>query len=121
MSELYSKLFVQTPRSHPDLLTFVASASKGTVDDGWTVVSGLYEMDVRPNDESTEEAHRAHPGDFLYFPYTVEVVTESIAGETSDYVQFVASLMKQLYADGMQVVAACDWEDELPGGGRLGI
>lgn len=121
MEELYTKLFVGSGRSHGDLLSLVARACGGKVEEGWTVVAGAFEMDVRPNDEGTEEARREHPGDFLYFPFTVEVVTEGDPAEAASYVGFVGSLMSKLHAEGLQVVAACDWESELPGGGRLGV
>ncbi len=72
-------------------------------------------MDVRPNDDSTDDLRRLHPDDFLYFPYTVEVVVERDRDTASEYVSFVGLLMDRLYAEGMQVVAACDWESDLPG------
>lgn len=120
MEELYTKLFVSSERSYGDLLAFVADACGGKVEGG-TVVFGVYEMDVRPNDEGTEGARRSHPGDFLYFPFTVEVVTEGDPDKAVSYVDFVGSLMNKLHVEGMKVVAACDWESDLPGGGRLGV
>jgi hypothetical protein len=57
----------------------------------------------------------------VYFPYTVEVVTDGDPGAPSTYLGFVGGLMRKLHADGMQVVAACDWESDLPGNGRLGV
>ncbi len=120
MEELYTKLFVNSERSHEDLLASVAQACAGKIEAGWTVVSGDYEMDVRPNDEGTEEARRKHPGDFLYYPFIVEVVTEGDPDEAENYVGFVGALMAKLYENGMKVVASCDWEDDLPGCGRLG-
>ena len=121
MGELYTKLFVSFERSHQDFLASVAKACAGKVEERWTVVSGDYEMDVRPNDEGTEEARRTHPGGFLYFPFTIEVVTGRNPGEVASYVGFVGSLMAKLHAEGMEVVASCDWEDGLPGGGHLGV
>lgn len=120
MEELYTRLFVSSDRSHQDLLALVAEACAGKIEQGWTVVSGHYEVDVRPNDEGTEEARRAHPGDFLYFPFTAEVVTGEEANDVVAYIRFVGLLMNKLHAHGMRVVASCDWEDDLPGGGRLG-
>lgn len=121
MEELYTKLFVNSERSQQDLFAFVAEVSSGEGEERWTVVSGDYEMDVRLNDEGTEEARRTHPGDFLYFPFTVEVVAEGNPSDVANYVRFVGSLMTELHAKGMQVVASCDWEGELPGRGRLGV
>lgn len=121
MAELYTKLFVQSQVSHEELLSLVARTCGGNVEAGWTVVAGDYEMDVRPNEDSTEAARHEHPGDFIYFRYTVEVVTESDSDAPAAYLGFVSSLMQKLHSEGMQVVAACDWEGDLPGGGRLGI
>lgn len=121
MAELYTKLFVNSERSHDDLLSLIAHAFDGEVEEGWVIVVGDYEMDVRPNDESTEENRRLHPDDFLYFPFTVEVVANGDPDAASEYVGFVGSVMSKLHAEGMQLVAACDWEIELPGSGRLGV
>jgi hypothetical protein len=121
MSELYTKLFVESEVSHRELLSFVASACGGKVEAPWTVVAGAFEMDVRPNNDSTEVMRRSHPGEFIYFPYTVEVVGEGEPDSPLAYLSFVGSLMQRLHAAGMQVVAACDWESDLPGGGRLGL
>lgn len=119
MSELFTKLFVRSERSHEELISFVADATHGVVKEGWTVISGDYEMDVRPNEDATGRARHERADDFVYYPYTVEVVTEGDPDLPSVYLAFVASLMEALYADGMRVVAACDWECDLPGGGRL--
>lgn len=121
MSELYTRLFVQTEDSHQELLSLVVRASGGTLEALWTVVSESYAMDVRLNDYSTEKNRRDHPEDFIYFPYTIEVITEGNPDAPSDYLHFVGALMEKLHAHGMKVVAACDWESELPGRGRLGV
>ncbi len=121
MAELYTRMFVRAEGSLLDLLSSVADACNGRiVGNGWTIAAGEYEIDVRPNDDSSDDLRRLHPGNFLYFPYTVEVVVDRDRDVTSEYVSFVGFLMDWLHAQGMQVVAACDWESDLPGGGRLG-
>ncbi len=76
-------------------------------------------MDVRPNDDFSLDGNHHGSDKFLYFPYTVEVVSDSDQISHETYIECVATVMKALYRAGMEVVAACTWEDELPGGGRL--
>ena len=117
MEELYTKLFVEIECEHADLIRAVASACSGQVEQ-WTVTSGPCEIDVRPN-ESRGVGHSSGPADgFLDFPFTVEVVDEALENRTR-YLSFVARMMIALHQLGATVVAACEFEDELPGGGTL--
>jgi hypothetical protein len=76
---------------------------------GSFALDGL-EVDVGRNDLPTEEAD---PDDFVNWRAVVEI---SAGAETTDdrMVAFVADLMTSLRAAGHRVVAACDFEDELP-------
>ena len=116
--ECFSKIFVKGDCTHAALLSLVAEALPGEIDD-WTVVGDDCEVDVRPNEDHSPEALRRDPTDFVYFPYTVEVA--STGAGCTDHVHRVAVLMQAMHERGMQVVTASDWESELPGKGRLGI
>ena len=118
MSELYTKLFVRTDHSHAELLAQLAAALQGDVE-GWTIALDDCEIDVRLNDEASASVRAQNADNFLYFPYTVEVVCDSVGGDVERYVSRVGSIMNTLHQAGMAVVAACDWEERLPGGGRL--
>jgi hypothetical protein len=114
--EFYTRLFVDTRMSHDELLSSVASLLGGSVR-RWTAAASSVEADVRPNPDADATKLRSNPKDFIAFPFTIEVVTEQAAFE--EYLANVATLMNGLHTGGASVVAACDWEDELPGGGAL--
>jgi hypothetical protein len=116
--EFYSKIFVKGDCTHAELLSLVAHALPGMIDD-WTVVGNDCEVDVRPNEDYSPEALESAPTDFVYFPYTVEVVSTCV--ECTDHVRTVSALMRAIHDRGMPVVTASDWENTLPGKGRLGI
>ena len=116
--ELYTRIFVDTQRMHSAVLRTVAEVLGGQVD-GWTVRAGDVEVDVRKNSDALAEPSAAGEDAFLHFPLTAEVVTQTLSLEA--YLSRVAAIMERLHQDGAKVVAACDWEEQLPGGGKLGV
>jgi hypothetical protein len=119
MADLYTKLYVRTTVSHAQLLNMVASIARGTVD-AWTVVGRGLEIDVRPNEDAVGTEPSSEPSEaFLHSPFTVEVVSDAGPAGLRRYLSEVGALMTGLHKAGMQVVANCDWEDKLPGKGRL--
>lgn len=114
MTELYSKLFVGIECDHQALLKAITSICGGSLD-GWTVVSPPYELDVRPN----PFVHAKDIDGFLAFEYTVEVVLGGEScGDEREYIVFLTQLMTKLHKLGAKVVAASEFEDELP---QLGV
>ena len=71
----------------------------------------------RPNPDADPARLSANSKDFIAFPFTIEMVTDEVALE--EYLAKVARLMNSLHAGGASVVAACDWENQLPSGGAL--
>lgn len=101
-----------------ELLERVAEVLEGTVD-MQTVVSNELEADVRMSDEFEPKLIERDAGDFIHYPYSVEV--EAIKGTPlQTYLDLVGRLMVQLCGAGAAVVASCDWERDLPGFGKLG-
>jgi len=98
----------------------VSAAVAGRIEVG-TVVGAGCEIDARSNDDYSPEVLQRDPTDFVYFPYTVEIEAASEGMGLKRYLGVVATVMEALAGSGMRVVAACDWEDRLPGGGRLGV
>ncbi len=120
MARLYTELFVNAPSDLGTLVSKVASAVSGTVDLD-TVTGMACEMDVRKSDDYSPEMLARDPSDFIYFPYTVEIEPVRSDLDLERYLAVVGSVMESLARTGMQVVAACDWENRLPGRGRLGL
>lgn len=120
MSDLYAKMFVSTARTRAELLAVVAKALDGARR-GSTVVTPECEADVRGNDDYSPEALGADPTDFVYFPYTVEIFSSGEDPRIDAFLETASFLMNHLFSAGMKVVVACDWEDQLPGRGKLGL
>ena len=120
MEDLFAKFYVDSSLEHGSLLATVARILDGEVDN-WTVESQVVEADVRPNDDYGSPEGASSPDDFVYFPYTLDV--EPVAGDTKlqAFLGAISKIMVGLADSGMRVVVACDWEDRLPGRGRLGF
>ncbi|MGH1487219.1 MAG: hypothetical protein ACRBCI_13480 [Cellvibrionaceae bacterium] len=115
MTEFYTKLFVKIDISLQALLQVVASICNGDID-VMTVEAGRYEVDVLENKDASVISD---PSDFMSFDYIVEIV--NIEDTTLDaYLEFTGNLMTKLNSNDAKVVAACDWEEKLPGSGKLG-
>lgn len=116
MATFQTKLYVQSGRSERDLLGAVAAAVGGRVEP-WAVASRSATIEIRSNDEYSASA--TGPDAFLYYPYTADVWTDDPRISLGDYLRTVGAVMQSLAAGGADVVAACPWEDRLPGRGRL--
>jgi hypothetical protein len=116
MATFHTKLYVQSRRSERDLLGAVAAALGGRLEP-WTVISRASTVEIRSNDEFSASA--SGPDAFLYYPYTADVWTDDTRISLADYLQTVGTVMRSLATSGATVVAACPWEDRLPGRGRL--
>jgi hypothetical protein len=114
--ELYTRLFVDANGTTERLLETVVSLIGGRVK-RQTVQAEPVEADVRPNVDANPVKLRNNPRDFIAFPFTIEVVGNGT--ELEDYLGIVARLMTGLHSGGSSVVAACDWENQLPGNGAL--
>jgi len=112
--ELYCKVFVHAP-SHDQLLATVARSVDGEVSRRSVDGGGLV-VDVLPNDDHDETMAAQGAGDFLHFPYMLEV--EADGDDESAFVTAVARLLDGLRAQGYDFVTAGDVEELLPGRGR---
>jgi hypothetical protein len=117
MEDLFAMLYVDTSLDHRSLLESVARFLDGEVAD-WTVESQAIEADVRPNDDYRSPERASSLNDFVYFPYTVDVESVGSTGLEA-FLGAISKIMFGLAGSRMRVVVACEWEDRLPGGGRL--
>ena len=82
-----------------------------------TIETSSIEVDVLHNEYASKVAES---GDFISYAYTVEVVSvEDMPLNT--YIDLTSNVMNHLHKNNAKVVAACDWEDQLPGAGKLGV
>jgi hypothetical protein len=118
--ELYAKMFVRTSQDVHAVVRVIAAATGGRVG-SHTIDAFDHRVDVRTNDEFSAGAANADPPDFLAFPITLDIIADDEAISESDYVRRIEAIMHALNGAHMPVVAACDWEHLLPGGGKLGL
>ena len=116
MSEFYTKIFINSDRRPTSLLDDLESRLGGHVDLG-TLCVDSFEVDVRDNRDMPTTTDNKDDA-FLSYAVTAEVVAVSDATK-AHYLDFVGRVMHALHACGAEVVAASDWEHELPGGGKL--
>jgi hypothetical protein len=120
MNARFAKAYVDGDVQHARMLDVIADAVDGDVD-GWTVEAGGIEIDVRPNEDCRSRQHNTDPDDFVFFPFTLDIETVDEAADLDEFLRVISSVMRRLHSDGMRIVVACDWESQLPGGGRLGF
>ena len=119
MADLFAKAYVDGNIEHAALLQLVAGAVAGDAD-GWTVVAETAEIDVLANDDARSNRQEDNLDDFVYFPYALDIEAAATPVPLDDFIKIVSSVMIRLEKEGLRVVVACDWEERLPGGGRLG-
>lgn len=117
MAELYSRIFVKFTGALQDLFKIVASSTPGNHGRS-SIVAQPYVLDLARNPYQSG-LEGSDSGDFLQYPYTLEVFADSKDVSLEEYLGFVGRLMTALHGKGMDLVVACDWEARLPGGGKL--
>lgn len=115
--ELYARVFVKVAGTLQELFGIVTSFVPG-VYGCLNVVAQPYTLDFSSNPYRSN-LENSSPDDFLQYPYAIEVFADGKAVSLEEYLGFVSRLMTTLYDKGMDVVVACDWEERLPGGGKL--
>ena len=118
MERHYTRLYVDSAMSLSQLLEVAARAVGGTLDAD-TVIAGDVQIDVRMNDDFDRHAVNIDPTDFIHYVYSIEIEEDSRVALES-YLELVRKVMCAIQTGRSNVVAACDWEDELPGAGKLG-
>ena len=118
MERAYAELYIRTDLDVMQVASAIAPAVNGTKT-GAVVVAGGFEVEVRTNPNVNDRAADSSSDDFLFFPLMAEVEALQPGAFDEDFVQGVAAAMLAVAATGASVVVACDFEDRLPGDGRL--
>jgi hypothetical protein len=110
--DLFCRVNIDARLPHNQFVNFLARRVGGTSE--WNLVSSR-ELDIIVDENDVFDPAMSVSGEdrWLYFPYTLEI--DPIAGVSSqDYIAAVANLLTSLWSAGMDAVAACEFEDELP-------
>jgi hypothetical protein len=114
----FTRLYVDGSMMLEALLLGVMRSIGGTRERNSVETSDLT-VDVRRNDDFDQASLDSDPRDYLRYRYSVEIEgTEAVP--LTQYLESVATIMQGIFDLGANVVASCDWEDALPGSGRLG-
>lgn len=101
----YCKLYVKSDRSFEGLKSTVSAALEAPVE-GRTIEGHSMSVDCFVNKAQGD-------GDgFLYWPYYLEIEISDGSDEL-EFVQEIQNLIDALKGESMQIVASCDFEDEL--------
>lgn len=114
--ELYCKVFVYAP-SYEGLVRRVEQIADGSTTFR-TVEGPELVIDVVPNDDHDESRAAGGAGDFIHFPYVLDVEAAPGATGFAPFRGAVERLLGGLGQAGFDYVTAADFEDLLPGSGR---
>ncbi len=110
--ELFCRINVQAEMPFQEFVAFIARCAGGQSRMN-AMTSQALDISVFENDDFDTE--KSHLGDdrWLYFRYTLEIdPIECIS--PGDYVAAIGALLKSLWSAGVDAVAACDFEEQLP-------
>jgi hypothetical protein len=104
VSDRYRECFLYVDAADRHEVLAALARQLNVVPDRRTLIVPGFEVDVVGNDDDAPS--------FLGWPTKVEVYGQGATG--AETVSFVSELMEFLRSAGHRVVAACDFEDELP-------
>lgn len=108
---LYCKVFLDTTMDYEELFAIVKNCIYGKKVAVTYINSHWCELSVKKNKEYNTAQYLLDPSDFIFWKYYLDIEPNDI-GER-EYIKKVSALLKQLKEYCNDVVAACDFEDEL--------
>ena len=115
--DLYCSIYVYGRLPFEEMVGRLATMVDGAVTLRTVEGSDLV-IDVVENDEFDEDRSGGGGGDFVYFPYLLEVEPATSDGDAAAFRSAVARVLEALRAEGFDFVTAADFEEELPDLGR---
>jgi hypothetical protein len=116
MSNLFCKIYLDTPLSRDDVMELLQSSVGGGVAQFSRLTTDTLDLDLRKNDEANDLLSKTSDG-FMHFRYYLDVEPNDQLQSPTLYVRDIATLLRGMWAANVKAVAACDFENELP---RLG-
>lgn len=113
---MYCKLFLDAEMSRDELGKLVTEFVEGEKD-RCLIHSAVLEIFVNDNDFFDNAKIENSDDGFLYFPYFLDI--EPQMDMEGVYIETIATLITRLWNHNIKAVAACDFEDLLPGKGGI--
>ena len=108
--DLYCKIYVNSSWSKTELLNQLSNIVQGEVSLR-SIESKIMEIDVIVNDDYDKDKVAQKDG-FVYYPYYLEI--DSVEGvNSSDYIEAIKGMLKDLQRLCANAIASCDFEDKL--------
>jgi len=106
---LYCKIFIDMQCERDELLSLIADTVNGRKTLFRTIESDCFEVDVNENEEFYS---KKKDDSFLYYKFFLDV--EPCSGVDEDkYIEQVSKLLQYFVSQKINIVPACDFEEEL--------
>jgi len=112
-NNLYCKIFIDTEIDMDSLINKITEMVTGQKELFRTIVTKFGEIDVNKNEDFNAEKRCMKPDGFLYSRYYLDIEPNKEI-EQGNYIANVSNLLRVLWQNSFEAVAACDFEDELP-------
>ena len=109
--DLFCKLFINTEKPVENVLDTICLILKGEIYPIRTIRTMEAEFDLRINREFNAEKKKNKDDGFLYWMYFLDI--EPTDCHEADYIGAISNLIGKLKEQGIETVAACDFEEEL--------
>jgi hypothetical protein len=110
--EYYCKVFVNKDIQRFQLNGIIKDIVSGRFD-GFDIDTWWGNIHLKENEAAKPPWGKVNDEDFIYWRFFMDI-EPSDEVEREDYIESVAKLMTELYNNGCQVIAACDFEDDVP-------
>ncbi len=111
-NNFYCKIFIDTDLNKDDISQILINLTDGQ-NNKWGLLTKEYEMDIKINDDFDLKKRSQFPDGFLYYRFYLDIEpTEGTLQE--NYFKSLSDLLESLWSLNYQVVAVCDFEEELP-------
>ncbi|MDF2961946.1 MAG: 1,4-dihydroxy-6-naphthoate synthase [Paenibacillus sp.] len=105
-NNLNCKIFIDTDESYEYMYKTIAEIVRGKIENRNTIRNEILDLSLLNNDDF--EVTKRH-----CFPDYLEV-EPCVISDPISYVTSISMLLELLWRDGFKVVAACDFEEQLP-------
>ena len=108
---LYCKVFIDTKLDYDVLFTKISKYINGEKKSFSYVVADWCDMFIQKNKEHNINNYVSNPKDFIYWKYYIDLEPRNI--EETQYIKKVVNLYCFLREISIDVIVACDFEDEI--------
>lgn len=111
---LYCQIFLNTHLNNDILNGLENLLNTKTI--GNVIALEAVEIELRENESFDPKLCKEATNRFLYFPYYIEI--DAFPEQTQEnQINLVSKILEYFWSSGFEVVASCDYEEQLPNSG----